>query len=541
MKKIIFKLALFVVGIAAITSCEKKINDWEVDLSYQRLFRPLVFDVSHVAATEVEIRYTQIVSADKYIFEFSTDDHEFSEIVKAVEILADTLTPFAPSTSPARVEYRIVFDELDGSANYAARMKGINTKTGEESKYVEIHFQTTAEQLFTSWETYIDRIVMHWSPSDRVTHISVFDTLSNLELKRIDLTESDKTNGSIEITDLEPGTYYRAAIYNDDVERGSRILRTSGLDGGEIIPISPGDDIPTLVSAAIAAGEPNVILMFSGNQTYDLGALTLPLGVSNVSVTGEPDANGNKPKLNLSSFRFADIVYGEVIFENVDIHAVSGSAFLITQDQNGAEAAGYSFANCYIEGFGNGVVRLNNSVSVRHVTFDNCMVNRNGGWGVVNIGGSTASVDLVSFTNSTLTDLATQLMDVRVSVASIVIENCTFYNQNLGMSQLLRFDTNRLPLALTINNNIIAGTNSGASINATSYDHANFGLGVSFAGSYRTAELQIERASRDFANITIFDGTTADLFVNPEQRNFSIKAGNGFGGRGTAGDPRWFD
>lgn len=541
MKTIFFKiLMLGIIGIF-ISSCAKKVNDWDVDPTHQRLFKTLMFNTPRIGATDVEIRYMKIVSADKYIFEFSKDNLEFNEVVRTVEILADTLTPFAPSTTPTRVEYRTVFDELDGLTGYSVRMKGINMETGEESKYSELFFHTTAEQLFNGMDAYVDRVVMHWQPTDRVTHVSVLDPVSNIELQTVQLSTSDKEDGSVEISGLLPGTSYRVSIFNENNERGTRIVKTSGLAGGEIIVVNPGDDIPALVAAAVADGKPNVILMFSGGQTYDLATLTMPSGVNNVSVTGEPDNSGNKPILNISAFRFSDIVYGEVVFENVDIHAVSGSSFLITQDQNGSDVEAYTFKNCYIERFGNGVVRLNNAANVKGIIFDNCILDRIGGWGVVNVGGSTAVVDSISFNNSTLTDLSTQLMDVRVAIKKIIIENCTFYNQNSGMTQLLRFDTNRLPLQLVTNNNIVAGTNSGARINATSHDHANFGLAVSFAGSYRTNELQIERASRDFAEITVFDGTADDLFVDPANRDFHIKSGNGFGGRGTAGDPRWFD
>ena len=96
MRSYIFKLALLAVAVVSIAGCEKKLNDWEVDPSYQRLFRSLIFESSKIGATDVEIRYTQTVSADKYIFEFSKDSLQFGEIVKTVEIDADSLTPFAP-------------------------------------------------------------------------------------------------------------------------------------------------------------------------------------------------------------------------------------------------------------------------------------------------------------------------------------------------------------------------------------------------------------------------------------------------------------
>ncbi|MDM1292708.1 DUF5123 domain-containing protein [Sphingobacterium sp. N143] len=539
MKKIIFNMIMLLTVVLSLLSCQKA-NDWDVDASHQRLFKSLKFTTGLVGATSVEIAYTKTVAAQKYIFEFSKDSLQFTEIVKTVEILADTLTPFAPSTIPARVEYRTVFEELDGLTGYSVRMKGVNTETGEESNYSQLYFRTAAEQLFNKWTVGVNQMELYWPATDRVTHVGVFDPLKHTELQKIPLSAANKTEGHVKIEGLEAGTNYRIAIFNEQTERGTQLLRTLGLAGGEMITVNPGDDIPLLVGKAIANGKDNIVLVFAGGKNYDLGTVVIPAGISNLNLTGIPDANGNKPKLNLMGLQLADLMVGEVMLENLGIYA-NGSSFLISQDKNGASIAAYTFKNCYIERLGSGVIRLNNAVTVKGINFDHCVVDKIGGYGVVNIGGSTARVDSIAITNSTFTDLTTQLMDVRVAVGKIVVGNCTFYNQNAAMAQLLRFDTARLPLTFMGSNNIIAGTNSGGRINATSYDHANFGLNVSFAGSYRTNELQIERASRDFAEITIFGGTAADLFVDPMNKDFRIKAGNGFGGRGTAGDPRWFE
>ena len=540
MKKIMKKWVTLVLGVATVIGCEDKVNDWEVDPSHQRLFKSLVFESYETVADSIGIRYSQTISANEYLFEFAKDSLAFEEVVHTVTILADTLTPYVSSNVPARVEYVTWFGDLEGNTPYSVRMKGINTTTGEESKYSMFYFQTAAEQLFNSWRIYIDRIVPEWEPTDRVTHISLVDTLTGEALQQYELTPQDKENGRYEITGLEPGTDYRVAIYNNDIERGVIDFRTSGVPGGFPVPISPGDDVPALVSAAVAQGNSDIILLFEGGSSYDLDRLSLPEGVSSVSFTGVPDDTGAKPDLNLRDMSLSGLAFGEIVFEAVNILATSGSGHFINLGTDGLAVEAYIFKNCYIANFGSSVIRLaNNAIRLKKINFENCMIHRIGGWGVVNIGGNNVTVDTVSFTNSTLTDLATQLMDVRAAVGEVIIGNCTFYNQNAAMSQLLRFDTNSLPQLLTTYDNIFAGTNSGGRINAVSYDYANHGLTVSFAGSYRTNEMEIERESRGFADITVFEGSAVDLFVDPEGGNFSIKPDNGFGGRATAGDPRW--
>ncbi|RRN77396.1 DUF5123 domain-containing protein, partial [Pseudoxanthomonas sp. SGD-10] len=530
MKKYFFNILTLVIVVATISSCVKKANEWDVEPNYARLFKTLVFNTSQISSTEVEIRYNQIVSAHKYIFEFSKDSLEFNEIVRTVEIFADTLTPFATSTTPSKVEYRTLFSELDGNSTYSVRMKGIDTISGLESSYSQFSFQTSAEQLFTNSEVFTDRIVMSWLPSDRVTHISVYDAISGEEIQNNVLSSTDKVQGSLELTNLNPGTNYRVVIYNETIERGVRILKTAGLQGGVSLVVNPGDDIPALLSAAIAEGKPNVILLFKGGETYNLSALTLPAGLSNISFTGESNASGDKPNININSLKLSDPIFGKVLIENVAITGAGGD--FIDINTNGAEIEEYAFINSVITNYRAGIRLRNNSIKLKSIIIDDCIIhNLVSGYGLVNIGGSSPEVDLISIKNSTITDITTQLMDVRTKVKEIFVGNCTFYNENAGITQFFRFDTNNLPLALTIESNIISGTNSGGKINATSYDHGTSALPVTFAGSYRTNEMQIDRASRDFSGITIFPGAASELFVDPANRDFSIKPGANFSGR----------
>jgi hypothetical protein len=125
-------------------------------------------------------------------------------------------------------------------------------------------------------------------------------------------------------------------------------------------------------------------------------------------------------------------------------------------------------------------------------------------------------------------------MDVRTKVKGMFVGNCTFYNETRALTQLVRLDKNNLPSSFEAPNNIIAGSNSGAELKSFSlaYDAGTF------AGSYRTNEMAIKQ---EFPNITVFQGSAVDLFVDPANGDFTVKPESGFGGRGTAGDPRWFE
>lgn len=58
--------------------------------------------------TSIEIGYTKVVNATDYIFEFSEDSMLFQNITRTVTIKADTLTPFAESTTQMKTEYRTI-------------------------------------------------------------------------------------------------------------------------------------------------------------------------------------------------------------------------------------------------------------------------------------------------------------------------------------------------------------------------------------------------------------------------------------------------
>lgn len=534
MRNFIIKWMALVLIVLVAFGCEKKVNDWDVDPSYDRLFKSLVFEVSNTDATSVTLRYTKSISATKYVFEFSKDSLAFNNIVKTVEVQADTLTPFATSTTPTRVEYRTVFGDLDGTSGYSVRMKSVDTTTGSESKYSEAYFETPAEQLFDSWEVSTDNIKMYWTPTDRVTHILVSDPVTGAEIKKVTIAEADKAAGTVTIDGLDLGTAYQIAIYNDDVLRGTKQLTTSGIKGALLISVNPGDDIASLVSDAIHQGRTDVTLLFKANQRYDLGSVTLPAGLTNISFTGEKAAFGDNAQpaiLDFSNVAFSGTSIGKMIFEKLDL--VGGTSdFLVNLSADNLQVEQYDFLNCLMENY-KGVVRVQNkAIQVGLILINNSIVKNTGGYGVINVGGTSVALDSIKVTNSTLIDMSTQLMDVRATVPLIAVTNNTIYNQNAALTQLIRLDKNNLPGAFEGENNIISGNNAGADLKSFSLSYEG-----SFAGSYRTNDMSI---NTDFPDITVYPGAATDLFVDPANGDFSIKEGAGFGGTGIAGDPRWW-
>ena len=107
----------------SLSSCDD-VNDWGVDASHDRLFAPLVYETMQVSPTSVQMHYSQVVTATRYVFEFYKDSLEYlpENFYRADTIYADTLTIYKDDSAPAKVEYATLFGELAGSTQYSVRM-----------------------------------------------------------------------------------------------------------------------------------------------------------------------------------------------------------------------------------------------------------------------------------------------------------------------------------------------------------------------------------------------------------------------------------
>ena len=87
----IYYILLGVLAFSAV-ACQEDANDWGIEPGHDRLFRTTEFKVAdNTSPTSIMLSYRGITDASKYIFEFSKGDSlEFTNIVKTVEILADT-------------------------------------------------------------------------------------------------------------------------------------------------------------------------------------------------------------------------------------------------------------------------------------------------------------------------------------------------------------------------------------------------------------------------------------------------------------------
>ena len=229
----IYYILLGVLAFSAV-ACQEDANDWGIEPGHDRLFRTTEFKVAdNTSPTSIMLSYRGITDASKYIFEFSKGDSlEFTNIVKTVEILADTLTPYRQETTAVKTEYRTLFTDLDGTSRYSVRVKAVDGKTGKESGYVGLFFETPDEQIFTEVVPSTSGAVLKWKADKTATHIRHAELKFTVEGEgeeqtvlidtvwvepAHELTATEKQAGTYSIKDLKAGTNYLAYILNGDV------------------------------------------------------------------------------------------------------------------------------------------------------------------------------------------------------------------------------------------------------------------------------------------------------------------------------------
>lgn len=543
-------LYLMLVLVIGLTSCKDDANDWPVDKSYNALFRPLTFEKSAADATTVTLRYSQIVNAKVYIFEFYTDELEFKaeNYVRTDTILKDTLTVFSDSDTPMRVEYRTLFKELNGSTKYSVRMKGRNAD-GVESEYVSATFETQAEQLFTGVEASANAATLTWGETNKVTHLMLAQLVDGKygEAERVDLTPEDIAACSKNLTDLQNGATYRVQIYNNDVLRGTYIFKTLGLGGSEILEVTETGvvDLSKLLSDFVKVKEcSNVTVQLTPGAVYNVGELKIP-ELDNILFTSTVADENNRPQLIIPKKISMASPLQSMTFEYICLNGNNESSYLMEWN-NSAYAQSISFTGCAIQNVQRCVIRIANGsgVFISNIAFDDCVISEvsTGGWGMINMGSDADQLDKISVTNSTLINIGDQLMDLRGGIGEIVMENCTFYNSADSKKELPKIflfrnvtSTPPSPKSATMRNLIFSGPNRGKTMNGGNGDYQI----LEFSDNcYITSDLQ--EGNIGFKGITRLKQSSDDLFVDPLHGDFHIKPGAGFAGTGNAGDPRWY-
>ena len=534
-----YYILLGVLTFSAI-ACEEA-NDWEVDPSHDRLFRSTKFEVKETNPTSALLSFRGVTNATKYVFDFSEGDSLlFNNIVFTTELLVDTMNAYNKEASEIKTEYRALFTDLNGTTRYSVRMKAVNGDTGMESGYVQLCFDTTDEQIFTTVTPGTTNVSLNWQADKKATRIE-YGELVKTEMEGEEaktdtiwaapheLTSTEKQAGELTIDGLKPGTNYITYIFNENARRGSYKFKTSGSSKGTTISVKAGDDINALLAAAPAG---DVTLSFTGGQTYEVGEFTIPQTVTNLYIAGNV-VGGRMPVLNMTKFAFSALMDNFYV-QYMDIVSDGKSQFLI--ELGGSTGfKNVSFEGCDISEIPRSLIRTNSGdLEVEGIAISNCFIKNVGlsGYGLLNIG-KLKSLSTISITNTTLLNIGDQIMDLRVQTDKVTFTQSIFCNYDINMPKLLRLD--KQPKEITVTGVIFTGDNKGGKMNSGNSDYSKY---LSFAGCYLTADFQ--ENDKKFTDAQILKISSEELFKDPKNGDFHFKPEAKFEGDGKVGDPRWW-
>lgn len=520
-----------------VAACEDDVNNWAVDESQDALFRSLTFEEKKVMATSIEISYTKVVNATDYIFEFSEDSLLFQNIARVVTIKADTLTPFAESTTQMKTEYRTIFDDLKGVTKYSVRMKAVSSTSGRESGYVSFFFETPQEQIFTKAIPEIDNVTLLWEPVKSLTHLVVSERNETDELfnpREIPLTQEVVDACTTIVPGLTGGTAYIAQAFEGEVKRGEIKFRTSGMQSGEIVYVTESDTITYLLDDCAARRVTDVSLVFKGGVTYNSGSITIPGGIENLAFVGVASEAGELPVLEIPSISMKEAMT-EITFESVSVNGMNDAKNYLFSIGDASCFKSIRFKSCVVAHYNRSVVRFNkDKLEIDEVSFEDCLITDigQGGYGLIVFGKVQTRVGLISITKSTLTEMGS-LMQINGGTEKVTMDQCLVYNNAFATGNFYRID--KQPGEISVTNTIFAGKNAGKKLNAT---YSNYSTYFPFTSCYVTSDMVIDRYG--FTGSTPYEGTSEELFVDPANGDFHLKPTAKFPGKETAGDPRWW-
>ncbi|RKD89976.1 DUF5123 domain-containing protein [Mangrovibacterium diazotrophicum] len=520
-------LFAFVAGLLVFNACVDK-NDWDVDKSHDRLFRPTNLAVTSITATTGDLSFVSIPGTEYYQFELSADSLLFENIVSTFDTTANAFT----------------LTGLDGNTQYSLRVKAIPTEASKgESEWASIYFKTRAEQIMetvAAGDVASRTVTLRWEAGATVTNI-VLNDADGKEVQNVTITAEQMAAGELEVTGLSPETSYEALLMNGTKQRGSASFTTypDVPDAEYYIRLQAGDVLTQEMFDEITASTVTVTFPAGGFFTF-AETLTLPAGVS-FNFFGLP--GDSKAILNLTQLELG-ATHDYVKFTNLDISGLvydatgtptGGSNSYFINQSGETNTATLEFSNCLLHDFNNTPLRLKDSADkyFGNLNIDNCLVyNIPDSYYVINVSASNHVIDNISITNSTFYNIGRLFLHNKANNNSVLIADCTFDDIVAAGRYFFDYSSSYGPTSgFTMRNCILGSTQDDTA------KGIRFNGSPTVTNSYATSDFVLGGAT--IGGLNSYSGASTDLFADPANGDFSI-ADELFDGKTSAGDPRWY-
>lgn len=576
--------ALLLAG-TGITSCDDA-NEWEVDESHDRLFRTNSLAVE-ADLYDAKVTFKRTTQTDYYVIEVSTDT-----LYDEVPMGGDNALVYGEDKSIKSTPCTI--SGLQKDTKYYIRMKSMDLN-GKESKWAyteKRYFKTKKEQIVTNYVKTENSMTFTWSVGYTLTHVQVFPhdaegTMLTDQARRVDLTDEDKTNCSITITDLTPLTRYTVYLMNNDDIKGYVEFQTNaGIPASNAtIDITAENPLTQYLinqyveTNAVSDANPHTItLTFPAgqswyvhkvNETIDetsgavIGVDVLEEAASSLQIPNGLSINfygkggGERPVFYLGGMGESGISttglkmpgkHEAITFYNlvVDGSFVGTENVMSILDSGSGESFNighFSFDDCELRNYQRCLVRLQSkNCLINTLKVNNCLVHDFGGnnYSFMQAKSGEGSIDKIAFTNSTFYNFLSPMKSfmqfensTTIGTEGIEIASCTLYGM-IGEGQYFIDFKDTGGASVTVSNTIVSKTLAAAK------GGRNKGNGGSFniVDSYMTNDWDQTKGNA-IEGFNDYEGSAKSLFQDAANGNFGIKDVL-FQGYNKAGDPRWF-
>lgn len=523
----IFTTAVLLITIGMVATSCRKMNEWEVDESYSRLFRPSEV-LASVDGVTAKLTFKGKPGTSSYIVELSKDSLKFTDIVKKYT---------AEAVKDANGYSFAIPDLLDPNTQYSARIKGVDATGKDESEWATVAFKTKTEQIMYPVDLAdltINTAKLKWKIPNQVTHIMIGTT-------RYDISAPEMALGEKVISGLTPATAYTAVLYFNTAIRGTTTFTTISTlpTGPNVVNVKAGDDLAALIQSA-ANG--TIFVLLQGSVYNSDAAVTIPTGVS-LTIYGEDGPN--KPIVAFNGITLSAVT-GTLRFENIDFTGFANGnpagtkrSYIFNQGTANTTAE-INFENCTIRNFVNTPMRLQgaNAITIDKFIVNKCLIydigdnGTTGSYVFIHSAATNGRINNISLKNSTFYKIGYGIiLHSTTPSVSVAIENCTF-NNTVGNNRFI-IDYNAQTVGtFTFNNNIFGKTLAPAA-NAKGIRYTGTNLVVN--NTYITSDAIL---TGNTFGATAYSGLSTQLFASPDNGDFKI-IDNAFAGKATAGDPRW--
>ncbi|WP_187263340.1 DUF5123 domain-containing protein [Pontibacter beigongshangensis] len=499
-----------------------------------RLFRPTIKGVMESRGNWLGVSWQKNKGAIAYKVEISRDTF------KTIERSAQVDTNY------------VVFNDLEWDMLYQVQVQAL---AGDPAKNSGVSFlgemKTAKFPTILTVPTVNDvtdvAALVKWTNSGATASALRVYKVDNRQspIQEIELTEEDLANQFKLVTGLTAGTPYVIYAYSGEEIRGWEYYTTKAAQvfavGSNIVDLRGMENDPTLLQQTLQSDLPaGSVIVLERGMTYTItstpvvsGALTIVSGLG----------FGPVAKVIMSSdFNFAvGSTVDSLKFRDLNLRGTDfAGRYVMNPNVSGATTVGnIIFEACTIKNF-RGITRFRGPITVSSLNIKGCLVDSISNYGITTIDDEASKVDNIRLLNSTFARTEVGIVS-KSNSNSVVIENCTFYKFLRTGRYLAYYRTagaDNVTNGVKIYNSIL-GPGWAAGEEETAAIHGvRATANVDAMGTYSTSGYNTIASTYQIPGLLEYGKPATALFENPENLNFKIKDAT-FGGRNTAGDPRW--